>query len=225
MDTKRDVLIIGYIKTVQPDNIDPHDIVYLISLFYGREYNVFGIGKNQYGEFGLKHKRKITKKWTELRDFASRIQSLDDVYCGLGRFSIRNEHHRIYCCGKNDRQELGLSLENKSTVCKFKRLKQLETSMYDHCGDYISIMSNGKHSKHSFLVTKNGNFYGNGVNHYAQLGNGMKTYDLIRTPTRLHAVETVFDGIYIKQIECGMLHSLFLSDNGDVYSCGYNGLL
>merc|ERR1712228_46285 len=190
----------------------------------GRKYNVFGIGKNQYGEFALKHKRKITKKWTELKDFALHIQSLKDVYCGQGRFLIMNEHHRIYCCGKNDRQELGLSLDNKPTINKFKRLKQLETSTYDPADDYISLISNGKHSKHSFLKTKSCSYYGIGVNHYAQLGNGMKTYDLLKTPTQLHEVEDVFNGIHIKQIECGMLHSLFLTNNGNVYSCGSNGL-
>ena len=46
---------------------------------------------------------------------------------------------------------------------KFKQLKQLETSKYDPKNDFISLISNGKMSKHSFLKTVRGHYYGIGT--------------------------------------------------------------
>eukprot|EP01084_Bolivina_argentea_P012407 23254_1 len=230
MTTKRNLLVNGYVRATQklPNLlIIPTDINYLILAFYGSKYHVFGIGRNQYGEFALKHHHKITKKWHKLSDFSKRIQSLNDLYCGHARFLIKTEYHQIYCCGKNDRSELGLSI-NKHRIMKFKQLKQLETSTgpstYNHQTDYISLISNGKMSKHSFLKTQSGKFYGIGCNHYAQFGNDDKTYEKIMSPLQLCELEDIFNGLNIIQIECGMLHSLFLTSNGTVYACGFNGL-
>ena len=226
MTTKqKQILITGFIRDFQKEFefILPTDVNYLVLMFYGLKYDVFGIGRNHYGEMALKHHHKITKKWANLTDFATKIHSLQDLYCGHGRFLIKNEYHKVYGCGKNDRSELGLSI-NKDRLCKFKQLKQLESISYDHINNYITLISRGKMSKHSFIKTINDEYYGIGCNHYGQFGNGDKTYDKIKTPLQLYELEDIFNDINIVQIQCGMLHSLFLTENGDVFSCGFNGI-
>ena len=222
---KQQALINGFIRDMQTvfEFIIPNDVNYLVLIFYGCKYNVYGIGRNRWGEFALRHHHKITKKWANLRHFGVRVHSLKDLYCGDGRFLIKNEYHRIYCCGKNDRSELGLSI-NKPRIMKFKQLKQLQTTTYDDRNNYITLISNGKFAKHSFFKTVNNDYFGIGCNHYAQFGNGDKTYDKITTPLQLYELEDIFNDINVIQIECGMLHSLFLTANGDVFSCGFNGI-
>ena len=221
MATKRQLLINGYIRNLQ--FLIPKEINLLVLMFYGRPYIAYAIGRNSFGEMSLDHFHKVTKKWAKLKDFAMRVHSLHDIYCGHGRFIIKNEYHKIYSVGKNDRGELGLSMD-KVRVTKTKRLKQVGMSSYDHINDPVVLISNGKMSKHTFLKTSNNQIFGFGNNHYCQLGNGDKTYDKIMTPLQLYEVEDIFQDINIVHIECGMLHTLFLTANGEVYSCGFNGI-
>ena len=58
--------------------------------------------------------------------------------------------------------------------------------------------------------------YSCGLNSYGQLGLNNMSHKI--TPNEI----TTLNGSIINEISCGFVHSLFLKDNGSVYSCGYN---
>ena len=65
------------------------------------------------------------------------------------------------------------------------------------------------------MIENKRNAYGWGANSYGQLGVGyIKEY--VEQPTKVKVIE----GQLIRQIACGDSHSLFLLEEGYVYSCG-----
>lgn len=63
-------------------------------------------------------------------------------------------------------------------------------------------------------ITKQGNVYGRGKNVFGELGLGDNNM-------RNHWTPILFP-CKMKQVSCKFTHSLFLSENGQVYSCGEN---
>jgi len=79
---------------------------------------------------------------------------------------------------------------------------------------FSRLYTNNKY--HGFIIDVDNNVYGFGANQWGQLGLGHD--DEVEG---LHLIE-YFKNIKIKQISCGNFHSLFLTDDGFIYSCGKN---
>ena len=73
-------------------------------------------------------------------------------------------------------------------------------------------------SYHVFAVTQDGMTFGWGRNDFGQLGIGSKKDTAVSKPTRLKYLQDK----KIVMTAAGEAHSLFLTDQGDVYSCGFN---
>eukprot|EP01116_Phalansterium_solitarium_P019578 TRINITY_DN5525_c0_g1_i7.p1 TRINITY_DN5525_c0_g1~~TRINITY_DN5525_c0_g1_i7.p1 ORF type:complete len:800 (-),score=297.11 TRINITY_DN5525_c0_g1_i7:580-2979(-) len=69
----------------------------------------------------------------------------------------------------------------------------------------------------SFAISANGTVYGFGLNNYGQLGIGTVQNNVL-LPTVIEALA----GITIVAADAGGNHSVFLSDAGNVYTCGLN---
>jgi hypothetical protein len=69
---------------------------------------------------------------------------------------------------------------------------------------------------HSLVLTRSGEVYAWGSNYRGQIGCGDDFYESI--PTKVKAL----NDIKIKMISCGYHHSMVLTENGCVYSWGYN---
>eukprot|EP01112_Ceratiomyxa_fruticulosa_P024243 TRINITY_DN978_c0_g1_i11.p1 TRINITY_DN978_c0_g1~~TRINITY_DN978_c0_g1_i11.p1 ORF type:complete len:184 (+),score=42.58 TRINITY_DN978_c0_g1_i11:1752-2303(+) len=68
----------------------------------------------------------------------------------------------------------------------------------------------------TFILTGNGKVYAMGANVHGVLGLGDKAPR--RTPTLISA----FDGVFIVSVATKLDHTLFLDNEGNVYSTGYN---
>lgn len=116
----------------------------------------------------------------------------------------------------------------------------------------ICVVSNGVKSQHMFIITKSEiaqnskrkntyKYYGIGKCEYGEFGNNRKkmqtnlllpvnkygincdVYELNITPYYMKYISDVyFHKLRVIKIECGTSHTLFLIDNGTVYSCGNN---
>lgn len=71
-------------------------------------------------------------------------------------------------------------------------------------------------NQHTLALTDTGEVYSWGHGGYGQLGHG--DTDPKGVPTLIEALA----GLKVVQIECGGWHSVFLTDSGDVYTCGWN---
>lgn len=78
----------------------------------------------------------------------------------------------------------------------------------------ISAISCGAH--HSVFVADTGHVYSMGSNQYGQLGIG-EDANAKNTPS---LVESLADQV-ITMVQCGLNHTLALSDNGQLYAWGY----
>ena len=80
----------------------------------------------------------------------------------------------------------------------------------------IDLISQGRWNSHAFVYTLEGNLYGFGENSRHELG--IDGNDPVIPPT---LVCFKFDSS-IKQISCGLYHTLFLTNNGNIFGCGLN---
>ena len=78
----------------------------------------------------------------------------------------------------------------------------------------IARVACGKY--HSAALTASGDVYAWGLGDSGQLGLG-KTK--ATTPTKVEGLS----GIGVTQLSCGMYHTLALTAEGEVYSCGFGG--
>ena len=118
---------------------------------------------------------------------------------------LTNGH--LYTCGLNDEGQLGRSTR---TIANYEFMKidfNLGKIVDISCGAY-----------HTTILLSNGKVYTCGHNEYGQLGrNSNKNYNpefKLITPTPLVGK--------VIQISCGYFHTLILSNNGNVYTCGDN---
>ena len=121
---------------------------------------------------------------------------------------------KVYSCGWNNKGQLGLDSESaNSNQDTPEEIITLNINIINEisCGTY-----------HSLFLTDNGSVYGCGYNAQGQLGlgSGYYSHDKHITPEKI----TYFSiaDITITKISAGKHFSLFLQDNGRVYSCGDN---
>ena len=120
-----------------------------------------------------------------------------------------NKNNRLFVTGYNEYGELGIneSITNIDIIYKHP---------YFNENNNVNIISNGIGSCHSFIYSNN-ILYGFGWNLYDQLGIETNDYSII-SPL---IIEYNFNDKLI-QICCGNYHSLFLTNNGNIFGCGTN---
>ena len=158
----------------------------------------------------------------------STTQRYNGGYGGSGIVIIRfimKENGVIYSCGLNDLGQLGLD----STDTK-KNIPTLIEKYYNSSGVIINysdiiITKISLGYKHSLFLTSEGRVYSCGYNWNGQLGLGNQFER--KNPTLIHKyydnTESVnYNMIRITEISSGLEHSLFLTSEDCVYSCGSN---
>ena len=172
------------------------------ALFVTNEDKVFGFGSNQWGVCGLGHNKNVKDPQIihELSD-----KNIQQFHNGLSFVLGITSDKELYGWGRNDFGQLAKSLLNddihKPNIINinYKIINQIS------CG-----------SQHSLMLTFNGMVYGWGNNYYGQIGCGKESGERISVITQLKTLTK------IKAIHCSFSDSFALTDNGIVYSWGYN---
>ena len=134
-------------------------------------------------------------------------------FVGDSRFYIKNDY-ALYVTGDNFFDQLGL----KGDISFEKGIKGLVKHNHFN-GKSIEFIKNvSMNGSHCFIYTTQHNLYGFGCNFTGQICYDTESWNKISVPELLRCN---FDSILI-QIACGLEHTLFLTENGNVYGCGYN---
>jgi alpha-tubulin suppressor-like RCC1 family protein len=191
------------------------------SLFLTNDGRVYSCGYNYYGQLGLNYTyEQINYKTTPkiIETFYDNEIKITKIACGSSHSLFLTNDGRVYSCGYNYYGQLGLNSTNN------QKAPQLIQTFYNK----ITITEIAGGAYHSLFLTNEGYVYSCGYNYKGQLGLNY-TYEQINYKTTPQLIQTYYDygnavkdEIKITKIACGYYHSLFLTNDGHVYSCGYN---
>ena len=170
-------------------------------LFVSMDDNVYGFGSNQWGVCGFGHNKNVKDPQIipELCD-----KNIQQFHNGLGFVLALVSDNVLYGWGRNDCLQLGSETLNEENN------KPIYIKIEEKCINQISCGSN-----HTLVLTSDDMVYGWGDNTYGQIGCGKELGKKILI-TRLVSIPI------IKLIHCSFRSSFVLTDNGMVYSWGYN---
>lgn len=214
------LLIYGYKRQIEKNlNIIIANGIFGIIKIYYPIFNVFAIGRNDSGQFGLGHRRMLNK-FKLLPTFSALISNVNNIYCNKERFFIKTLDNELFGCGTNILGQCGLSLSQR----RYTRFKQLDIPTNDtssQSNDDNIIISCGVFNRHTFISITD-KLYGCGTNSSGAFGNNCKTDEYHRNKLQLIQINDLIMMTKMKKIVCSDQHSLFLCDDGRLFGCGDN---
>ena len=194
------------------------------SLFLTREGRVYSCGENRYGQLGL-NSTDLQKKTPRL---ISGFSNVTKASAGHDHSLFLTSDGHVYSCGWNSLGNLGLGNTDKQLTPTLIE-RYYDSDYISHTYDRITITKISAGDSHSLFLTRDGQVYSCGLNNDGQLGlgtsgNGNKELSpkLITTYYGNNGVTTNYETIEIDKISTSHYHSLFLTRDGQVYSCGQN---
>lgn len=128
-----------------------------------------------------------------------------DIACGDEHFIVLMNNNKVYGCGRNDYGQL----------CQYDNILFNTLTLINTTHNIIDIDCG---SYHSIFLTDNYKILACGRNIEGQLGNNTFVNSNILVETNL----SLLGNIKPKQISCGSYHTVILTDNFTLYSCGLN---
>ena len=163
--------------------------------------NLFIFGSNEYGQLGI-GVDKDTLQYTHVPQKID-IPSCIQVSCGEYFTMCLCENGFLYSFGYNHCGQLGLG-NNQFSFNTPQRIELTDVDFVECGGD------------HTFCKTTNNKVYCCGSSAYGQLSTGNTTTQNTLLPC------TYLPDAIIVDIKCGKYHTLLLTSNQEVYSCGSN---
>jgi alpha-tubulin suppressor-like RCC1 family protein len=197
---------------------------YKHSLFLTSNDQVYSCGYNKWGQLGL-NSENLQKKTPIL---ISGFSNVTKASAGHDYSLFLTSNGRVYSCGSNNRGQLGLGNTDKQiTPTSIDIYYNSDSQQITY--DLITITKISAGDSHSLFLTREGQVYSCGLNNDGQLGLGTSgrgkkelSPKLITTYYGNNGVTTNYGTIVIDKISTGERHSLFLTRDGQVYSCGQN---
>jgi alpha-tubulin suppressor-like RCC1 family protein len=189
---------------------------YSHTMFLTDDGNVYGVGKNSDYQLGYSittAEQSTPRHLSWFREGGNNI-TISQIACGYNYTMFLTDNGDVYGVGYNGYYQLGYSISNSAQ----STLRHL--SWFREGGNNITIsqIACGPSSEHTMFLTNDGDVYGVGSNGSYQLGyNGT-----FRESTPRHLNWFNDNSIVISQIACGGNHTMFLTDDGNVYGVGYN---
>jgi alpha-tubulin suppressor-like RCC1 family protein len=211
---------------------------YFHSVFITREGRVYSCGSNGSGQLGLGNTgEEITPR------LISGLSNVTEISCGFYHTIFLTSEGRVYSCGSNYWGQLGLgSTTTITTPTLIETFYNSDSLPINY--DRITITKISCGFFYSLFLSKEGHVYSCGINEYGELGfdsgseaegrehnhgpywSYNKPYHirpvLIRTYYDSDSLQITYTNIKITKISAGHYHSLFLTSEGSVYSCGSN---
>ncbi|OAD53000.1 RCC1 and BTB domain-containing protein 1 [Eufriesea mexicana] len=179
------------------------------ALIVTKDKMVYALGNNTSGCLGIgdTNSTLYPRKVEELCN-----QNVTMFTHGIGPYVLAlTEEGKVYSWGCNARNQLGNSSTDPCLrpTCVTKNIS---------CKFIVSIACG---SRHSLVLSSDGNVFAWGENTYGQVGNGDTTNVTVCTPKM---VNNVLSSKRVVCISCCHLSSVAVTDKGEVYSWGQNNV-
>ncbi|KAJ5067809.1 claret isoform a [Anaeramoeba ignava] len=194
------------------DIVSGRNSIYLLT----SNQNVYGIGSNQDGQLGYDFQTlKKTEKPILMMKNASKI------FSGIvsNHVFLLNSNQELFGCGDNEQGQLGLG-ESRKEERKIQKLTQIQNipkgEIIDiQCGYVHSVMlieNQNQNQNPKRKLYSCGNYRFNGLDKYKH------TYEFTEIKSSLFEN----DDNYIREISCGIFHTLILTSNEKMIVFGGN---
>ena len=186
------------------------------TMFLTDDGNVYGVGLNYNYQLGYSDRddQSTPRHLSWFREGGNNI-TISQIACGNIYTMFLTNDGNVYGVGDNYNYQLGYS--NSNSI----QSTPIHLSWFHEGGNNITISQIACGSSHTMFLTDDGNVYGVGNNYYRQLGYSISNSDQ-STPIHLSWFREGGNNITISQITCGLIHTMFLTDDGNVYGVGYN---
>lgn len=161
------------------------------------EGNLWGCGKNDFGQLGMGHKNKV-----ELPTQIPNITNVSQVVCGDDHSVALTNQGDIFACGSNLLGQCGLG-EEETRVQSFKPVKNLSNIHYISACGY-----------HTLFLNTSGEVFSVGNNGSGELGHGNR--DKLKIAKKIKALPE------IRIIATKLYGSIFIDVSGKIWVCGCN---
>lgn len=201
-----------------------------------KDRRVYVWGLAETGALGLqKSLRKASERHTAVVQHPSRLQfgeHLDvcDIACGYGfsAFAVRNEStgdndgYSLFGSGLNTDSQIGFHKRGGETNQPLQQLiypAPIQLPVADR-SERIQIVACAAGRAHLMALSETGRVYTMGNNAYGQCGRSVVDGEKYAESSLVHQIDGI-DGEKIRSIHCGQDHSLWLTETGKVYACGW----
>lgn len=203
-----------------------------------KQRRVYAWGFQETGALGLQTNiRKAKERYTEIVQHPTRMQfsvntDVTDIAAGYGfsAFAVqRSDGQTLFGSGLNSDSQLGFQVKGTlkepskldiiiyPTAINLPRLEnETDADMQVRC------MAAGR--AHLVVVTRNGTIFTMGNNSYGQCGRAIIENEDYRGSALIHRIsekEICKPNDEIISVECGQDHTMFLTQLGCVYTCGW----
>ena len=164
--------------------------------------NLYSFGHNRFGQLGLGN--------TGDRDVPTPVTvssglKVKAVSCGSDHTVIITEDGNLYSFGYNLVGQLGLGGESNRVVATVVSVP-----------DDLKVKAVSCGADHTAIITEDGNLHSFGINDFGQLGLGDE--DVRDIPTLV----TIPGDLKVKAVSCGGVHTVIITEDGNLYSFGFN---
>ena len=149
----------------------------------------------------------------KLKQIDGKEPKIKAIAASHDHFLILSEDGNIYSSGNNKYGQLGSGYEIQDEFGRRETRKIIKIE------NKVKIKAISTSSFHSLILSEEGDVYSFGRNDKGQLG--VNDFDHRNKPT-LIKLEKDGNKVNVKAISAGVMHSLILTEDGDVYSFGRN---
>ena len=184
------------------------------TMFLTDDGNIYGFGRNNEYQLGYSNSTASQPTPRQLNWFSDNAIVISQIVCGYYHTMFLTDDGNVYGVGKNNYYQLGYSSSSSS------QSTPRHLSWFREGGNNITISQIACDYDFTMFLTDNGDVYGVGYNAYYQLGYSSTANQ--PTPRHLSWFREGGNNITISQIACGAYHTMFLTDDGNVYGVGRN---
>ncbi|XP_071440814.1 RCC1-like G exchanging factor-like protein [Hetaerina americana] len=194
---------------------------------------VYGWGNGEHGGLGNQIQIQGKRSPPRMLHRPSRLHfaethKVTDIACGYGfsAFAVDSKEHQLFGTGINTDSQIGYHAVRRGhplglllAPVPISRFPPVHSGKSRQASDHVAGLSAGR--AHLLVLMASGSVYTFGSNHYGQCGHPSKE---TKEPGSLHiphCIPKAPDGSKFVKVECGQDHSLFLTEKGEVWGCGW----